>query len=236
MKPNQPRRRKVKGNQRVRFEKKQIGFLILVSTLLLAAVTNAKYVGQKHLGHVPQAYGVVIPSSEDLSKRAIQEINTIRKKYGKPQINYSSKAYALAMARAKDMNEYGYYDHMNPKTKTCADTMKFSYGFKNDDYLAENINTYVATGGDYGSIDVQTMSDSIDAWMESRGHRFNLLYDMHLAGAVACDKNKCVFLGLNHEQFGKGCYTAKEGRAHWEAAPPQQGEVTPQQSKYKLNR
>ena len=218
------------------FLKKNIGFVILGGALLLAAATNAKYSGQKNLNHVPQAYGVVIPSSEDLSKKAVQEINTIRKKYGKPPINYSSKAYALAMARAKDMNQYGYYDHMNPETKTCADTMKFSYGFKDDDYLAENLNTYVATGGDSSSISVQTMSDSIEGWMESRGHRFNLLYKMHLAGAVACDKNKCVFLGLNHEQFGKGCHTAKEGRAHWEAAPLQEGEVTPQQSKYKLNR
>ena len=173
---------------------------------------------------MPEASGVMILSSEDESKKAIQEINRIRKSYGKPPINHSTKAYNLALARAKDMNQYGYYDHTNPNTKTCADTMKSDYGFSNKEYLAENINTYVKVGAGV-TLSMQTMSDSITGWMNSRGHRFNLLYDMHLAGAVACDRNKCVFLGLNSEGFGKGCHAAKEGQEYWEKAPPQAGEI-----------
>ncbi len=202
---------------------RNIGLAILGISLVAVVALNSKG-DRKHLKYMPEASGVVILNSEDESKKAIQEINGIRKSYGKPPINYSTKAYNLALARAKDMNQYGYYDHTNPNTKTCADTMKLAYGFGDKDYLAENINTYVNVGGGV-SLSMQTMSDSIKAWMNSRGHRFNLLYDMHLAGAVACDQNKCVFLGLNSEGFGKGCYTAKEGQEHWEKAPPQPGEI-----------
>ncbi|WP_055075027.1 CAP domain-containing protein [Pseudanabaena sp. 'Roaring Creek'] len=207
------------------FRKENIGLVILVGSLIAAAVLNSQESDRKKsLNYMPEASGVVIFSSEDESKKAIQEINDLRKAYGKPPINYSTKAYNLALARAKDMNQYGYYDHMNPKTKTCADTMKIDYGFSDKDYLAENINTYVSTGPGM-ALSVQTMSDSIKGWMNSRGHRFNLLYDMHVAGAVACDLNKCVFLGLNSEAFGKGCHTAKEGQEYWEKAPPQSGEI-----------
>ncbi|ELS32795.1 MULTISPECIES: CAP domain-containing protein [Pseudanabaena] len=204
--------------------KERIGLFILGGAILLAAISSNKQLDRKSLDYLPEATGVVIFSSEDESKKAIQEINSIRKAYGKPPINYSSKAYNLAVARAKDMNEYRYYDHTNPKTKTCADTMKFDYGFTSSDYLAENINTYVNTGGG-AALSVQTMSDSIKGWMNSRGHRYNLLFDMHVAGAVGCDGNKCVFLGLNAEKFGEGCHTAKEGNEYWDTAKPQSGEI-----------
>lgn len=200
-----------------------IGLVILLGALALSTATNNK-LDRKTLESLPEAFGVAILSSEDESKKAIQEINQIRKSYGRTPINYSSQVYALALARAKDMNEYGYYDHTNPKTQTCADTMKASYGFDPSDYLAENINTYVAVGG-VSSMKLETMSDSIKAWMDSRGHRYNLLYSMHLAGAVACDGNKFVFLGLNKKELGKGCHTGKEGLDYWEKAPPQTGEV-----------
>ena len=201
------------------------GLWILGGVLLFSVVVaNNKPLDRKTLNSMPEATGVVIFSSESESKKAIEEINQIRQSYGKPPINYSTKAYNLAIARARDMNEYRYYDHMNPKTKTCADTMKLNYGFSSKDYLAENINTYVNVSGSF-ALSVQTMSDSIKGWMNSRGHRYNLLYDMHVAGAVGCEGNKCVFLGLNTERFGEGCHTAKEGLEYWDKAKPQSGEI-----------
>jgi hypothetical protein len=54
----------------------------------------------------------------------------------------------------------------------------------------------------------------VDGWMQSTGHRMNLLSYEHVAGSVACYGGYCVFLGLNHSSFGEGCYTAAEGQAY----------------------
>jgi len=53
----------------------------------------------------------------------------------------------------------------------------------------------------------------VDGWMQSTGHRMNLLSYEHVAGSVAC-YGGYVFLGLNHGSFGEGCYTAAEGQAY----------------------
>ncbi|MEM9924659.1 MAG: hypothetical protein AAF915_13055 [Cyanobacteria bacterium P01_D01_bin.50] len=61
--------------------------------------------------------------------------------------------------------------------------------------------------------------------MNSRGHRYNLLYDKHISGAVGCHKDKCVFLGLNLHKFDSSCSTAAEGKQYWNSVPMQLGEI-----------
>ncbi|MEM9924658.1 MAG: hypothetical protein AAF915_13050 [Cyanobacteria bacterium P01_D01_bin.50] len=45
-----------------------------------------------------------------------------------------------AVARAKDMSKYKYYDHINPHNGDCPDKMKEEYGLSQNEYVAENIN------------------------------------------------------------------------------------------------
>jgi uncharacterized protein YkwD len=165
-------------------------------------------------------------NSEVASRGAVAYINEIRTQYGKSPIEFDDRIFALANARIEDMIQYNYYDHTNPQTGSCADNMKTDFDLTPDEFVAENILEY----GDIGGIRSQLlhpMSDAVDSWMDSRGHRYNLLYDDHIAGAVACYGNKCIFLGLNHNRFGQGCYTAVEGHQHWLTAPLQPGEITP---------
>lgn len=166
-------------------------------------------------------------SSEGDSQVTINYINSLRNKYNKKSIMFDKRAFELAVARAKDMSKFKYYDHTNPQNGNCPDKMKYQYGFNKSEYLAENLDGYEDYSENiFTRIELKPMTVAVDSWMNSRGHRYNLLYDKHIAGAVGCYKDKCVFLGLNSERFGSGCHTAIEGRKHWKTVSKQPGEVS----------
>ena len=152
---------------------------------------------------------IIILSSEDDSKRAIKDINEVRKKSGLAPLNYSAKAYQLATARAKDMNQYNYFDFTNPRTRSCTDTMKLGFGFTKEEFLAESNIRYVPVGPNVGA-GVKNVSEVSREWAEDRALVDpNFLFPQHVAGAVGCDGNKCVFLALNYTGYGKGCAVKK---------------------------
>ncbi len=155
------------------------------------------------------------------SKKSIDYVNTIRSHNGVYSIRFDSRVYNIAMARVNDMDKYGYMDHTNPQTGTCADSIKTQYGLSVSEYVAENAFGF-DTGGHYSE---GLENEAVDSWITSRGHRYNLLYP-HLAGAVACSNGgHCVFLGLNNNGFGAGCHTGAEGMAFWNSIGKQPGEI-----------
>lgn len=165
-------------------------------------------------------------STEKDSRQAIDYLNKIRKQNGKNEISFDKRVFELALARAKDMREHNYLDHTNPYTGTCPDNLKDNFGIKSYEYVAENaFGNPQYSEGSCTEIEFKSMTEPIDDWMTSRGHRYNLLYDDHISGAVACYKNMCAFLGLNRDRFGEGCHTAEEGIAHWESVGKQPGEI-----------
>jgi uncharacterized protein YkwD len=167
---------------------------------------------------------VELTDTPEKSQQALTQINQIRQQYGRPIITFDLRVFHLAKARLDDMRRYTYYDHTNPETGTCADSLKAQFGFGATEYVAENI-----VGYDQPTINTQyyiaAPDMAIASWMGSRGHRFNLLYANHTAGAIVCQLDKCIFLGLNGDRFGERCYFAKEGREHWKNAPLQPGEI-----------
>ena len=133
------------------------------------------------------------------AKEAMDLINDIRVRYGVPQIPFDERAYQLALARVNDINEYDYpIAHTNPYTGTCPDNMKSQYGFARYEYVAENL------AGTTGFRLIY--AEAIELWMDSSGHRTNLLWPTHYGGAVACDGGVCAFLGTNQDMYGAGCY------------------------------
>lgn len=188
-------------------------YTLVVLVFLLSALTQNKSVYH-------------YKNSEADSRAAINYINSLRKQYGKAEIQFDQRAFELAIARAKDMREYNYYDHTNPHTGNCPDKMKSSYELNPEEYVAENIVGYADYSENiFRQIKFQPVTNAVDSWMNSRGHRYNLLYDKHIGGAVGCHKDKCVFLGLNYDKFGSGCHTAAVGKQHWQTVPLQPGEV-----------
>lgn len=168
----------------------------------------------------------VYPETEEASQQVMEYINKLREQNGKQQISWDRRAYQLAMARARDMRENDYLDHTNPKTGTCPYNMKRKYGFAEDEDVAENA---------FGSPEPiptkcvrlldGTMQEPINDWMTSRGHRYNLMYDDHIAGAVGCYKNMCTFLGVNRVGFAKECQYGAPNMEFWKHLPKQPGEV-----------
>lgn len=159
-------------------------------------------------------------STEADSRQIIEYLNQIRTENGKKNISFDKRVFDLAVARAEDMRNYSYLDHTNPYTGTCPSNMKSDYGLKPGEYVAENaLGNPEYSEDKCTEIRIKSMKEAITSWMTSRGHRYNLLYDTHVAGAVGCYKNMCTFLGLNYDRFGEGCHTADEGEAYWDSAP-----------------
>lgn len=151
---------------------------------------------------LPLSIFEIKPTSIEESKHNLKYINQIRTEKGRSQIHFDERAYDLALARVRDVKEYDYFDHTNPFTGTCPYTMKSSFGFSSNEYLAENL-----------SDGIYSPNTATDLWMTSQGHRYNLLFSEHIGGATVCEGGTCVFLGLNNDHFGDGCSTADEGKA-----------------------
>ncbi|MDO8871998.1 MAG: CAP domain-containing protein [Methanoregula sp.] len=178
---------------------------------------SASGIGQTTKAEVTETPRIQIPifqsfTSIDESKKDLDYINSIRKTDGVSSLRFDSRVYEIAIARVNDMDTYGYMDHTNPKTGSCADSIKIQYGLSSREYVAENAFGFDSSGHYSNGLEKQ----AIDSWMTSRGHRFNLLYP-HSAGAVACSQGgHCVFLGLNNDRFGEGCSTGAQGLAYWD--------------------
>ncbi len=164
-------------------------------------------------------------SPKDL-QAAFAYVNQLRQEQGRSPLQWDERVYALAEARAIDMNTQGYQDHTNPKTGACPDNMKTQFGLQPSEFIPENISGYPDYKAQIGDrVTWRSPKQAIEGWMGSRGHRYNLLYPEHTAGAIACAQDKCVFLGLNTVGFGQGCTTAAQGRVFWDNAPLQPKEV-----------
>ncbi len=160
----------------------------------------------------PVALDPVFYTAEEESRANLEYINGIRAERGRPQIAFDARAYDLALARVHDTLEYNYRDHVNPYTGTCPYTMKGEYGFATHEQVAENLAWIDGVG-------LMGPNEATDLWMDSKGHRFNLLYPSHTGGATACDGGVCIFLGVNNDLFGAECATAAEGEAYWSGRP-----------------
>ena len=69
-------------------------------------------------------------------------LNQIRSENGRKKIEWDERAYNLAIARAKDMYERNYFDHVTPEGE-CTDDFKKDYGFSNSEFLPENIGSRI---------------------------------------------------------------------------------------------
>jgi uncharacterized protein YkwD len=164
------------------------------------------------------------PEREEECKQTFDKLNDIRGDYGKNRISWNQKANEFAVARSKDMYERDYFDHVTPEGE-CANTMKSSYGFRSNEYLAENAGgmSYYSKGSVAGDCD-----EALAGWLDSRGHRYNVLYDDHNSGAIGCYYEICIFFGVHNDPYGLGagpCATGDEGAAYWDGLPTQPGEV-----------
>jgi len=174
-----------------------IAKVLIMALILIVSVWFCYYIATEKSANP----GDYIVKSAPLKEASLDYINKVRQQFQKGEIAFDERVYNLAAARLNDLIAYDYFDHTNPYTKTCADSMKKAFGLSSDEYVAENIFAYTNENKE------DIAKTAVEAWLNSIGHRANLLYD-HASGAMACNENMCVFLGLNHDGYGKGCYRA----------------------------
>ena len=164
------------------------------------------------------------PERKEECREAFDYVNEVRIKNNRNPIAWDDRAYNLAVYRSKDMWERDYFDHVTPDG-TCVKDFKKDYGFSSSEILAENAGgmSYYSKGNVAGDC-----FEAANGWLDSRGHRYNLLYTEHKSGAIGCYNEICVFLGVHSDPWGLGagpCSTGDEGAAYWDSLPKQPDEV-----------
>jgi hypothetical protein len=158
---------------------------------------------------------------------ALGYVNAYRIYFGRGNLTWDERAYRLALDRAMDMAARRYYDHVTPDGE-CVNDMKEHHGFAPYENLAENLGgmTHTSDGTPHPET---TAKEAAYAWLQSRGHRYNLLYPEHDSAAIGCFRSICVFIGVNKVPGGLGfgeCLPGRDGLEAWENLPTQPDEVT----------
>jgi len=194
----------------------------------IGADDNHKAEGESRSTTDIESIFLIEPERKSECMAAFEYINELRKENGKSEIIWDDGLYELAIFRTKDMYERNYFDHVTPEG-TCVKDFKSNYGL--DEYtIAENVGAQMEGWNEYDMEYSKTINvrEQVNNWMNSRGHRYNLLYSDHKIGAIGCYYGVCVFLGGHTSLYGLGagpCTTGEEGLEYWENVPIQPGEV-----------
>ncbi|GGA45400.1 SafA/ExsA family spore coat assembly protein [Psychrobacillus lasiicapitis] len=134
--------------------KTQTGVQELIEANPQLANPNLIYAGQK----------INVPTKEQASveQEVIKLINIERANAGLPALKDDWELARVAEAKSQDMHDKNYFDHTSPTYGSPFDMMK-AYGV-----------TYKAAGENIAK-GQQSAADVVKAWMNSEGHRANIL-------------------------------------------------------------
>ena len=124
---------------------------------------------------LPVAVALVAASTfaaEITPANVVTEINVRRATFGLPALQEDPRLDAAAGDRMHDMEDLGYFDHVSPDGREPFVWLR-PHGY-NYQFAGENL----ASGFD-------TVEVLLDAWMESKGHRENILSPLYRDCGVA---------------------------------------------------
>ena len=121
--------------------------------------------------------GTATFAAEITPASVVAEMNVRRAVFGLPPLHADARLEEAAGDRISDMEDQGYWAHVSPDGKEPFRWLRpHGYDFH---YAGENL----ASGFD-------TVEVLVDAWMESKGHRENILHADYTEIGVAVAKNK----------------------------------------------
>jgi uncharacterized protein YkwD len=126
--------------------------LSLISTAILAGIT---------LGSVKNHQISAAPLESSIESQLIQTTNEQRIRAGLTPLKWNPALYSAANAKAADMLQKQYFDHIAPDGTTPWMFIRQAYSYES---AGENL-----------AIDFHNPSDAVPAWMDSPSHRANLL-------------------------------------------------------------
>lgn len=123
----------------------------------------------------------------------IKETNMRRAENGLPVLKENAKLDAAAKAKADDLFEKQYFEHMSPDGKGPSDLAKAA------DY------SYLIIGENLALGNFENDTKLVDAWMASPGHRANILNNKYIEIGVAVEmgmyEGKSVWIAV--QEFGR---------------------------------
>lgn len=117
------------------------------------------------------------------AEQVLKLVNEERKKQGLKSLTLSASLNKVASLKSKDMRDNNYFSHQSPTYGSPFEMMQ-QFGI-----------TYKTAGENIGG-GQQTAQDVMDAWMNSSGHRANIL-------------------GKNYTELGVGYVTGGSYRTYW---------------------
>lgn len=98
----------------------------------------------------------------DYEKEVVNLVNEIRKEYGLSELTLNTELSAVARAKSQDMKDNQYFSHTSPTYGSPFDMMKtFGISYR--------------TAGENIAMGYRTPEAVVDGWMNSEGHRANIL-------------------------------------------------------------
>ncbi len=134
--------------------KTQTGVQELINSNPQLSNPNLIYPGQKI--NVPEQEGQAV------EQEVVRLVNVERAKAGLPALKSDWELARVAEHKSQDMHDKGYFDHTSPTYGTPFTMMK-NYGI-----------TYKSAGENIAK-GQRTAAQVVDAWMNSAGHRANIL-------------------------------------------------------------
>jgi len=111
----------------------------------------------------PENDAIVLPETQNSrAQQVINLTNKERNKAGLPDLKASSRLSRLAQLKAEDMAKKGYFSHTSPTYGSAFDMMK-AYGIS------------YKTAGENIAKGQPTAQAAMNGWMNSSGHRANIL-------------------------------------------------------------
>jgi len=172
-------------------------FVVLLTNLpkLFDSVTRGAGDGNSLFQQIQSSGNSVLPSisREDLNgQEIIRQTNNARAANGLGPLTENQLLDSIAVSRAKDMLEKQYFAHVSPTGRQASDIAQdVGYHYK---IIAENI----------GSGDFYSNQKIVDGWMQSPGHRANILSTevQEIGAAVIRGKMKGLDTYVTVQIFG----------------------------------
>lgn len=117
-----------------------------------------------HKCTVERQHATRLEAVETVRAEALAEVNRLRREHGRPPVRRDERLAAAAQAHAEDLLRRAYYDHRSPEGGTPRSRARAA-GLERSRLVAENI----AKG-------LFTPAEAVDRWMDSPGHRANILH------------------------------------------------------------
>jgi uncharacterized YkwD family protein/spore coat assembly protein SafA len=136
------------------------------------SITNASliYPGQK----------IIIPTQSDVKSfenEVIRLVNVQRANYGLQQLTQNWELCRVARYKSQDMLSNNYFSHTSP-----------TYG--SPFTMMENFGIHFSSAGENIAMGQRTPADVMNAWMNSPGHRANILSPSYTQIGVGLAKNQ----------------------------------------------